>query len=95
MYINTHIYMCVYIYIYIYKGGEREKGAYLEDRVDSILDHLDKVNIALFTQVFWFPSALKHIYAILQPIKCAVAVYLRKTMYYCSQWGQKGSDMTY
>ena len=95
MYVYKYTYIHVYIYIYIYKGGEREKGAYLEDRVDSILDHLDKVNIALFTQVFWFPSALKHIYAILQPIKCAVAVYLRKTMYYCSQWGQKGSDMTY
>lgn len=90
MYINIHIYMCVYIY----KGKEREKEEYLEDRVDSVLDHFDKVNIALFTQVFWFPSALKHIYAILQPIKCAVAVYLWKTVYYCSQWGQKGSDMT-
>ena len=40
--------MCVYIY----KGKEREKEEYLEDRVDSVLDHFDKVNIALFTQVF-------------------------------------------
>lgn len=90
MYVYKYIYTCAYRY----KGRERKKEAYLEDRVDSVLDHLDKVNIALFTQVFCFPSALEHIYAILQPIKCAVAVYLRKTMYYCSQWGQKGSDMT-
>ena len=89
MYINTHVYIHLYIYIYIY-GGERDKEAYLEDRVNSVLDHLNKVNTALFTQAFWLPSALKHINAILQPIKCAVALYLRKKVYYCSQWGQKG-----
>ena len=59
MYINTHIYMCVCVYIYIgrgrYASPSLSKEAYLEDRVNLVLDHLNKVNTALFTQAFWFP----------------------------------------
>ena len=44
-------------------------------------------NIASITvkgviQIFWFPSAYRsYIYPVLSPVKCAVALCLKKTMY--------------
>ena len=59
--------------------------AYLGDIVGSVPDQCNKVNIAIkwVTWIFWFPSACNsYVYAIVQFIKCAMALCLEKQCTY-------------
>ena len=59
--------------------------AYLGDIVCSVPDHWNKVSIIVkrVTRIFLFPSAYeRYVYTILKPIKCAIALCLKKQCTY-------------
>ena len=56
--------------------------AYFRDIAGLAPDHGNRVNITIkrVTQIFWFPGTCKsYVYTILQSIKCAVALCLKKS----------------
>jgi len=58
--------------------------AYLRDIADPVLDHCDTVNVTLecVRGIFSFPSTCKiYVYTVLQSIKCAIELCLKKSMY--------------
>lgn len=61
--------------------GHVEEKAHLRETVGSLPDYSNKASITIkaVKWIFWLPSVYKcYVYIILQSIKCAVALYLKK-----------------